>query len=44
MVGLQNVSDIYHLKEQISDSEISNSRIYNVSTTSSINNVKIAGT
>lgn len=44
MVGLQNVSDIYQLKEQISDSEISNSRIYNVSTTSSINNVKIAGT
>ena len=31
MVGLQNVSDIYQLKEQISDSEISNSRIYNVS-------------
>ena len=44
MVGLQNVSDIYQLKEQISDSEISNSRIYNVSMTSSINNVKIAGT
>ena len=44
MVGLQNVSDIYQLKEQISDSEISNIRIYNVSTTSSINNVKIAGT
>ena len=44
MVGLQNVSDIYQLKEQISDSEISNSRIYNVSTTSSINNVKIVGT
>ena len=44
MVGLQNVSDIYQLKEQISDSEISNSGIYNVSMTSSINNVKIAGT
>jgi len=44
MVGLQNINDIYQLKEQISDSEISNSRIYNVSTTSSINNVKIVGT
>lgn len=44
MVGLQNVNDSYQLREQIADSDISNSRIYNVSTTTNINNIKIIGT
>lgn len=44
MVGLQNVNDNYHLNEQLAAPEISNSRIYNVSTTTNINSVKIVGT
>ena len=41
MVGLQNISDKYAINEQILSPEISNSRIYNVSTTTNINTVKI---
>ena len=43
MVGLQNISDKYAINEQILSPEISNSRIYNVSTTTNINTVKIVG-
>ena len=43
MVGLQNISDNYVMKEQITNSEISNGRIYNVSTNANINNIKILG-
>ena len=43
MVGLQNISDKYAINEQILCPEISNSRIYNVSTTTNINTVKIVG-
>ena len=41
MVGLQNINDTYQIKEQVADAEISNSRIYNVSTRTNINNIKI---
>ena len=44
MVGLQNINDAYQIKEQIADTEISSSRIYNVSTRTIINNIKIVGT
>ena len=43
MVGLQNINDKYTINEQILSPEISNSRIYNVSTTTNINNIKIVG-
>ena len=43
MVGLQNISDNYVMKEQITNSEISNGRVYNVSTNANINNIKILG-
>ncbi len=43
MVGLQNINDIYKIKEQVVEPEISNSRIYNVSTRTNINNIKIVG-
>ena len=43
MVGLQNISDNYLMKEQITNSEITNGRIYNVSTSANINNIKILG-
>ena len=43
MVGLQNISDNYVMKEQITNSEISNGRIYNISTRANINSIKILG-
>ena len=44
MVGLQNISDSYQIREQLTDSDITNNRIYSVSTTTNINNIKIIGT
>ena len=43
MVGLQNINDIYQIKEQISDVELSSNRIYNVSINTNLNNINISG-